>query len=581
VSYKLDATEKGAIAYPWFSAYYDSLGKLSSFTASIASGTYNPSVPHSVTIYMQDLYTITCCHPTFGCYTMGKAGDIIAQASHALCADTDGDGYSPEGGQCGPVDCNDSDPAIHPGALELCGDFKDNSCNLFHSQNLFTTTGIPLSTSLDLAYASLNVFSGSLGKGWTHSYEMFLITGADGSVYFRKGDGAVVKYLLSGGSYHSPAGDFSTLVKNADNSFTINYRSGLRQQFDPSGRLTGIVDRYNNSLTLGYSAGDLMTVTDSAQRVTTFSYDTGVTPHRLISITDPDSVVYTFQYQNNRLWKVVNPITDDGEPVGYWEYTYNADGLLQTKKDPSNNLTRYDYYPDLRMKSAIDPEGVSNPVGRTRTLVYNDEVGAIKSTTFTEKDGGPWTYLYDTVTGLLKQKTDPYGNITSYAYYPDGSLKAETVPHDGSTRLTTFYSYDQYGNLLTRTDPVDISIYTPAIDPQTVAVASLASLIPPITTSISSSYDYSDHDQIISITDHRGSVPTSASFQYYLENGLLVTKATDPDNHISYIRRNPNGTVKELVDANEKTTSSSYSATGLLEAVTTPDGGHHPVPAVR
>ncbi len=47
------------------------------------------------------------------------------------CLDADGDGYSPEGGDCGPVDCNDDDPAINPGAREICDDGIDNDCDGF------------------------------------------------------------------------------------------------------------------------------------------------------------------------------------------------------------------------------------------------------------------------------------------------------------------------------------------------------------------------------------------------------------------------------------------------------------------
>ncbi len=44
------------------------------------------------------------------------------------CTDADQDGYSPEGGECGAVDCDDSDPNINPGATEVC-DGKDNDCD--------------------------------------------------------------------------------------------------------------------------------------------------------------------------------------------------------------------------------------------------------------------------------------------------------------------------------------------------------------------------------------------------------------------------------------------------------------------
>ncbi|MEW6108379.1 MAG: MopE-related protein, partial [Nitrospirota bacterium] len=45
-----------------------------------------------------------------------------------VCTDNDGDGYAVDGGVCGPVDCDDADPKVYPGALEIC-DGKDSNCD--------------------------------------------------------------------------------------------------------------------------------------------------------------------------------------------------------------------------------------------------------------------------------------------------------------------------------------------------------------------------------------------------------------------------------------------------------------------
>jgi hypothetical protein len=45
------------------------------------------------------------------------------------CTDNDGDSFFAEGGDCGPVDCNDSVASINPGAEENCSDGIDNNCN--------------------------------------------------------------------------------------------------------------------------------------------------------------------------------------------------------------------------------------------------------------------------------------------------------------------------------------------------------------------------------------------------------------------------------------------------------------------
>ncbi len=55
--------------------------------------------------------------------------DPAAVGCPPVCTDADGDTYAVEGGACGPVDCDDSDASINPGAAEVCGDSIDNNCN--------------------------------------------------------------------------------------------------------------------------------------------------------------------------------------------------------------------------------------------------------------------------------------------------------------------------------------------------------------------------------------------------------------------------------------------------------------------
>ncbi|MBK5970049.1 MULTISPECIES: PKD domain-containing protein [Thiorhodovibrio] len=47
----------------------------------------------------------------------------------AACSDADGDGYSPDGGICGPWDCDDYSAAVNPGVVEICTDRIDNDCD--------------------------------------------------------------------------------------------------------------------------------------------------------------------------------------------------------------------------------------------------------------------------------------------------------------------------------------------------------------------------------------------------------------------------------------------------------------------
>ncbi|MCA9774677.1 MAG: hypothetical protein KC466_19820, partial [Myxococcales bacterium] len=58
---------------------------------------------------------------------------IWSYSAPGACADFDGDGYGGANGTEGcagsGIDCDDGDPAVNPGAVEVAGNFKDDNCN--------------------------------------------------------------------------------------------------------------------------------------------------------------------------------------------------------------------------------------------------------------------------------------------------------------------------------------------------------------------------------------------------------------------------------------------------------------------
>jgi|GEM_PF-4161152 len=68
------------------------------------------------------------------------------------CRDSDGDGYL--GGTCGP-DCNNSDPSVHPGAVERCDNARDDDCDgLFDGEEVVCGAPANLRCEDALAIAS-------------------------------------------------------------------------------------------------------------------------------------------------------------------------------------------------------------------------------------------------------------------------------------------------------------------------------------------------------------------------------------------------------------------------------------------
>ena len=55
--------------------------------------------------------------------------DFFCPSTPPTCTDSDNDTYATEGGDCGPIDCNDNSAAINPGATEICGDGIDQNCD--------------------------------------------------------------------------------------------------------------------------------------------------------------------------------------------------------------------------------------------------------------------------------------------------------------------------------------------------------------------------------------------------------------------------------------------------------------------
>lgn len=442
--------------------------------------------------------------------------------------------------------------------------------NLYHDQQLFKLTSMPMLDGVTLSYAT-SAYSGPLGQGWSHNHDIGLIIFGNGNVALRTGMDDYRLYRSVGTGYVSLPGDTSVLTNRSGGGYVLNFSTGTVYEFAADGTIASVRDVYGNLLAYTYTSGDLTAVTDSSGRSIGFDYDSTVTPHRLIGLRDPKQTAYSFSYNSDgRLQRVVLPAVDGGAQP-YWEYTYYPDGRLQTKRDPLGNVSQYEYDNMGRLTKAIDPGGATDPVGHTRSYAYDSATGAVpRSNVFTEKDGSPWTHTFDAMTGLVSSKKDPNNQSTDFSYYGDGRLKSTTFAATGGTRLTTFYAYDQNGSVTIATLPAA------GIDPATVIDPATDNRL---TVAFRYSYDTVNsnpvfRNRIKTVSDERDPARIlTTSYDYSTDvDGYLVTTVTDPAGAIATTRQFANGKVKDMTDANSAITGYTYRPDGLLDTVTAPDG---------
>lgn len=126
--YRLDVTNATVMPVP---SQMTGLGAVSGLAFDYAGGAlYASSGPLDALLTLdpasgQTTHSVNFCLAG-SCPTVYDAhfGDLASPR----CSDADGDGYSPEGGPCGAVDCNDGNRNVHPGAAEICNGIDDN-CN--------------------------------------------------------------------------------------------------------------------------------------------------------------------------------------------------------------------------------------------------------------------------------------------------------------------------------------------------------------------------------------------------------------------------------------------------------------------
>jgi RHS repeat-associated protein len=414
--------------------------------------------------------------------------------------------------------------------------------NFWHTFHDIDVPGRGRALSLSRTYNSLDTSnSGWFGPGWTSSYDTSL-TATSSTAVVKQSNGSRVTFTLSNGTYSAPARANASLVQNQDGSWTFTCRKQQIDTFDSSGRMIAQHDLNGNTTTITYPNANTVVVTDPGNRSLTFSFSNGVVTSVQDSASTPRSASYSYDAAGN-----LSDVIDIGGGHSQFTYDtshrmltmrsarfygdtttsptpvttnhYDSESRIDWQSDELGRTTSFDYTTVPGSTIVTDPKGNKVRYGfdygiltsetrgygsstpSTWTYSYDPTTGA--TTSVVAPNGATWTYTNDADSNVLSA-TDPFGNITSATY---NSLD-EPLTQTDAKNVTTTYTYDTAGNLLTKSTPW---LEGPAGSNQLVTYH----------------HDSTTHpEDVTSITDPRGK---TSSLTYDTAGNL--TSAVDPLSH--------------------------------------------------
>jgi len=306
---------------------------------------------------------------------------------------------------------------------------------------------------LQAAYNSRSDILGSMGYGWTHTYQVSLDPGfvIGTSVYLKIVDqtGRAHYFEDAGAGLYAGVFNERNHVKLESGTYVWYLLDGTKYGFSATGQLTWMDDAAGNRLGLAYSDNKLQTVTDtSSARILTFHYNAD---GRLESISGPitDAVLspgiwVTYGYDDSQNLTSVTYSDNSGFTYSYTDP--NDVHNLTEKRNKLNHLLNtwaYDAQDRAIDNFSADGKGVS--------IVYESE----NQVNVSDAYGKEREYFLEKFTGRNRVSAitngpggaggAPYSTSNAVSWIYDENMRPTEVEYAGGT-INQYQNYDTKGN---------------------------------------------------------------------------------------------------------------------------------------
>lgn len=492
--------------------------------------------------------------------------------------------------------------------------------NVFVHTTDFTSTVPGLDKAVQLRferfYNSQTGYTGPLGHGWTHNYNLAVLPAdAGGLVGVRRPSGQVLYFTDNGdGTFSAPPGVHNQLTLTAG-QYVFSTTDSITYTFDDKGKLLTIADLNGNSLTMQHSSTDfperLTGISDDFGRtlVLEYGYNSGL----ITKMADPAGNEYLYGYgmtdeekARKNLMSVSFPSSTTLEQISYAYDDANDIHNLTSVIDENGQVYTYSYDSEDRAVTSVSqggansigldysvPETVYVTNGRGFTTLYSiteqDGMGYVTQIAPAASNGGSCStcgrigsYFYD-AQHYLASVSNANGVTTQYTHDSRGNITEKTEAQGMAEQRQTSYTIHPTFN---KPEAITIqSVDTPAQNKVTQISYNVANGLP-LSVIISgyvdgqpenrtTTFQYTSRGQLQSVDGPRTDVTDTTLFEYYgdtdpvLFNRARLYRITNALGQVTeFSGYNQFGYPEQITDMNGVITQLSYDTRGRLTGKT-------------